>query len=151
MIHVDSPPGTVPFVDVSLNVIRSMQVDGRNEVAKLCYDLGLHNKAAEETWVVCLDAARNIRAVVPVAKGGFHEVFVATPTILSAVLVTASDRFVLVHNHPSGDLIPTAQDKALTNAVSGAARACDMMFEDHLIVGPPNKWYSMDNEGLLRR
>jgi DNA repair protein RadC len=151
MIHVDSPPGTVPFVDVSLNVIRSMQVAGRDEVATLCYDLGLHNKAAEEVWVVCLDAARNIRAVVPVAKGGYHEVFVATPTIMSAVFITASDRFVLVHNHPSGDLTPTANDKTLTIAVAGAAKACDLMFEDHLIVGPPNKWYSMENAGFLRR
>ena len=150
MIHIESPPGTVPFVEVGLNIIRSMQVEGRAEVAKLCEDMGLHARAQEEVWVVSLDGARNIRAVVQVAKGGYHEVFVSNASILSAVLLTASDRFVLLHNHPSGDLTPTTQDKTMTTSLMAACKAIDLMFDDHLIVGPPNLWLSMRNEGLMR-
>lgn len=141
--------GTIPFIEVHLKTVRSVQVEGRAGVAALCRDLGLVTLAQEEMWVVSLDGARNIRAVVPVAKGGFHEVFVATPAILTAVLLTASDRFVVVHNHPSGDLEPTAQDRNLTKSLRAAASACDLMFEDHLIVGPPNLWYSMHEKGLM--
>lgn len=149
MITIESPPGTVPFIEVNLNTIRSMVVEDRAEVAKLCYDLGLHNRAQEEVWVVSIDGARNIRAVVPVAKGGYHEVYVSTPAILSAVLLTASDRFVLVHNHPSGDLIPTALDKSLTKDLQLACKQVDIMFDDHIIVGPPNGWRSLRADGLM--
>ena len=149
MITIESPPGTVPFVQVSLNTVRSMTVESRAEVADLCRDLGLNTLAQEEVWVVSLDGARNIRAVVPVAKGGYHEVFVSTPAILSAVLLTASDRFVLVHNHPSGDLSPTTVDKNLTRDLTAACKQVDMMFDDHIIVGPPNGWRSLRNDGLM--
>lgn len=147
MIHIESPPGTVPFIEVNLNMVRSMKVEGRDEVAKLCYDLGLHHRAQEELWVVTLGGDREIRAVVPVAKGGFHEVFVSIPAILSSVLLTGTDRFVAIHNHPSGNLEPTAIDKKLTTQLAVATRTLDMIMDDHLIVGPPNGWYSMRKAG----
>jgi len=147
MIHIESPPGTVPFVEVNLNLVRSMRLEGRDEVAKLCYDLGLHHRAQEEVWVVTLDGDRNVRAVVPVAKGGFHEVFVSVPAVLSSVLLTGTDRFVLVHNHPSGNLTPTEVDKKLTKGLVAAVHMLDMIMDDHLIVGPPNGWYSMRKGG----
>jgi DNA repair protein RadC len=149
MIHVESPPGTIPFIEINLNIMRSMQVNDRAEVAELCHSLGLHNLTQEEVWVVSLDGDRNIRAVVPVARGGYHEVYVGVPAVLAAVLLTASDRFVLVHNHPSSNLTPSAQDLDLTKNLVAASRTLDMMFEDHIIVGPPNNWLSMRKEGKM--
>jgi len=115
-------------------------------VAKLVEDLGLSHAAQEEIWVVTLDGDRNIRAVVPVAKGGYHEVFASVPAILSAVLLTGTDRFVLVHNHPSGNLEPTEPDKRLTKGLVEAIHKLDMLFDDHLIVGPTG-WFSMRKAG----
>jgi DNA repair protein RadC len=137
------PPGTVPLVEVSLNVIRSMKVEGRADVAALVREFGLHTKAQEEIWVVSIDGDLNVRAVVPVARGGFHETYLRPATVMSAVLLTASDRFVLVHNHPSGILVPSAQDKSLTAGLLEAAKVL------HLIVGPTDGWLSMRSEGLM--
>lgn len=147
MIHVESPPGTIPFIEINLNIIRSMQVEGRAELATLCHDLGLSTKTQEEAWVITLDGDRNIRAIVPVAKGGYHEVFLAVPAVLSAVLLTGTDRFVLAHNHPSGNLTPSEQDKKLSLDLKKASQVLDVMMDDHLIVGPPNGWLSMRKEG----
>jgi DNA repair protein RadC len=149
MIHLESPPGTIPFVEITLNTIRTLRVEGREEVAKLCQELGLNNLAQEEIWAVSLDGDCKVRAVLPIAKGSYHTVFIDTAAILSAVLLTASDRFVLLHNHPSGDLTPTLADKNLTKELGKACGIMGMRFEDHLIVGPPNNWKSMRNEGLM--
>jgi DNA repair protein RadC len=149
MIHIESPPGTIPFVQVTLDTIRLLRVEGRSEVAELCRELGLNTRAQEEVWVASLDGDCKLRAVIPVAKGSYHEVNTDIASILSAVLLTASDRFVLLHNHPSGDLTPTLADKNLTKELKVACGHMGMRFEDHLIVGPPNSWKSLRAEGLL--
>jgi len=42
---------------------------------------------------------------------------------------------VLVHNHPSGEVAPSAADIALTRAIVSAASALDIVVHDHIIIG----------------
>jgi DNA repair protein RadC len=46
----------------------------------------------------------------------------------------AASAFVLVHNHPSGDPMPSDDDIAFTRAVADAAAACGTPLLDHVIV-----------------
>ncbi|MCT2398845.1 JAB domain-containing protein [Novosphingobium mangrovi (ex Huang et al. 2023)] len=56
--------------------------------------------------------------------------------------------FVLVHNHPSGDSRPSVQDIAATRALAAVARAMDVEFFDHVIVGG-RAAVSMKRAGLI--
>ncbi|MCJ2178117.1 JAB domain-containing protein [Novosphingobium sp. 2580] len=42
---------------------------------------------------------------------------------------------VLVHNHPSGNPRPSAQDIAATRRLAAVARAMDIEFHDHVVIG----------------
>jgi DNA repair protein RadC len=42
---------------------------------------------------------------------------------------------ILVHNHPSGDLKPSAQDVAITREIVAAADAVSVKVHDHLVIG----------------
>ncbi len=42
---------------------------------------------------------------------------------------------ILVHNHPSGDTGPSAEDKQLTRSLIEAARTIDLRVLDHIIIG----------------
>jgi len=42
----------------------------------------------------------------------------------------------LLHNHPSGNLKPSAQDIEITREIFRAAEAVGVTLHDHLIVGP---------------
>jgi len=70
--------------------------------------------------------------------------------MLSAVLLSGSERFMLVHNHPGGDLKPSNADLDLNDAVMKAANVTGLFYEDHYILTPRGHWYSfVDNDLIL--
>ena len=112
---------------------------------------GLANSTQEAFWVITLDNVMGLKTVVEVARGGFHDVLVYIPTVLSAVLAAQTDRFYVAHNHPAGPVTPTEEDIALTAKIMAAANTAGLSFEDHIIVGPADGWFSFWEQGLLTR
>lgn len=55
---------------------------------------------------------------------------------------------MLVHNHPSGDVMPSAEDMSMTAQIIAAARVVGLHVADHLIVGR-ERVLSMKEAGLL--
>lgn len=112
--------------------------------------MGLSNAVQEEVWVVTIDGSRQVRRYYTVAKGNYHDCDVSLPALLSPVFLSATDRFVVAHNHPSGTLEPTQHDFNMTWRIGEAADMLDLIFEDHLIVAPGGKWYSMRGHKQMR-
>lgn len=56
--------------------------------------------------------------------------------------------FVLVHNHPSGEVRPSSGDVQATRALAAVARAMDLEFHDHLVIAGPAA-VSMRRAGLM--
>jgi DNA repair protein RadC len=88
----------------------------------------------EELWVLALDGNNRLRAARRVASGGLHGMFVGARDPLRAALREGASAFVLVHNHPSGDPTPSAEDIAFTAKVARAARIVSTPLLDHVIV-----------------
>jgi RadC-like JAB domain len=96
------------------------------------------SKEEQETFVVIpLDARYQLRGgIIEVHKGARAAVAVSTSEILKAVLVAGADRFIVVHNHPSGKATPSQADKDLTKNIEKATKALhDVVFLDHVIIG----------------
>jgi DNA repair protein RadC len=55
---------------------------------------------------------------------------------------------VAVHNHPSGDPMPSEQDKLLTRDLVITGRAMDIRVFDHMILGD-GCYFSFADEGLI--
>ena len=55
---------------------------------------------------------------------------------------------ILCHNHPSGSVRPSSQDKALTKQIESAASLLNIRVVDHIIVSG-NSYYSFLDEGML--
>lgn len=68
--------------------------------------------------------------------------------LLERVFASAAAGFVLVHNHPSGDPRPSAADISATRHLAAIARALEVEFSDHLIVGGRSV-VSMRRAGLI--
>jgi DNA repair protein RadC len=137
------------------NVYASVHLDIERELPA-AWDLmdllkqgGLADMTQEVMWVVPYDSAMQIRTIVEVARGGYHSMDVPIPAILSAVLLAATDRFIIAHNHSTSDVTPTTADVDLTRKVMEAANACGLFFEDHLIVGPNGEEFSMTDHNII--
>jgi DNA repair protein RadC len=75
---------------------------------------------------------------------------VDTKVVLRAVLVAGGTGFVAAHNHPSGELQPSPEDRHLTKRLSLAAEAVGLRCVDHVIVpdGRPG-YFSFAHVGQL--
>jgi DNA repair protein RadC len=54
--------------------------------------------------------------------------------VLRAALREGASTFILVHNHPSGDPTPSAEDVAATEAIARAAAVVETPLVDHVII-----------------
>lgn len=88
----------------------------------------------EELWVLALDARGGLRAARCVAKGGIHGVGVRATDPLRIALRVGATGFALVHNHPSGDPSPSAEDVSFTRRLADAARVVGLPLLDHVVV-----------------
>ena len=83
-----------------------------------------------------------------VSHGGFTGTVADIRLILKQALLLNSNRIIVAHNHPSGNLTPSMADKQLTLKLKEAAALMDILLLDHVIVAGI-KTLSMVNEGLM--
>jgi DNA repair protein RadC len=69
--------------------------------------------------------------------------------ILTLALEKKAAALVFVHNHPSGDPIPSTEDKRLTRDLVWSAKLLTIQVLDHIIIGH-NTYYSFADEGLIK-
>ncbi|HTL11712.1 MAG TPA: JAB domain-containing protein [Bdellovibrionota bacterium] len=69
-----------------------------------------------------------------VEKGAKTHVHVDPAELFARILTLRPEAFVLVHNHPSGALVPSQADLLLTDQVRAVARRLGVGFPGHWIV-----------------
>lgn len=70
--------------------------------------------------------------------------------IMGMALEHKAAGLVFVHNHPSGDPNPSAEDQRLTRDLIFAARMLMIQILDHIIIGN-NTYYSFADQGIIKR
>src|SRR5947199_97142 len=68
--------------------------------------------------------------------------------VFRAAIAEAAAGIIVVHNHPSGDATPSADDRAVTRQLVDAGRLLDLPVYDHVIVGG-DRYVSFAEAGLL--
>lgn len=97
------------------------------------------NQLAEENaYILCLNSKNEIITYSHIAKGGINECTLDFKTIFKTILLSNANKFILVHNHPSGDITPSKQDIDLTKKLEMASKLLDIQLIEHLVVGKNN-------------
>jgi DNA repair protein RadC len=107
--------------------------------------LGLNH---EQFHVLHLGARLGLIWYDAYAIGSGGGVDVPLRTLFRDALVLESRALILAHNHPDGDLAPSAADKAVTRRIVAIARPLDIQILDHLIFGRDD-WASFRKLGLI--
>ena len=104
----------------------------------------------QEQFVVgYVNRANRIMGVYEMSKGGITGTVADPKLILGVALKSAATGIILAHNHPSGNLQPSIQDKDITKKIQEACKLLDITLLDHLIVVPEDAYFSFADEGLL--
>ncbi len=98
--------------------------------------------------VILLNKRNNITDVVDMEMGTIDRVDLYIRDILLTALKYQAPAIIIVHNHPSGDIVPSEADKSLTRYLITVATAMELRIFDHIIVGE-NRYFSFADEGLI--
>jgi DNA repair protein RadC len=82
--------------------------------------------------------------------GGLNFAAVDPKMLFAGLLLIGAVSFVLVHNHPSGDLQPSAHDVEMTRQIHAAAKTLAIQMLDHIIVSGAGH-YSFAAAGRMPR
>lgn len=102
----------------------------------------------EEFWTIYLNRANKIVSAQRISQGGITGTVADTRLILKNALDQFACGIILCHNHPSGNLAPSQEDKTLTQKIKQAAQIFDIAILDHIIVSDMG-YYSFADEGIL--
>lgn len=102
----------------------------------------------EEFWILYLNNSNKVIQELPLSKGGITGTLVDIRIAYKQALQLGATATILVHNHPSGNLNPSAADKQLTNKFKTAGESLDIKVLDHVIV-TEKSYFSFADEGLL--
>ncbi len=103
----------------------------------------------EEMWIVALDGRNRGRSMRRVAQGGLHSCTLLPGDVLRAGLYEAAAAFILVHNHPSDDPMPSPEDLVMTRRIADAGLLLSVPLVDHVILTPSGRYTSMLDLGVL--
>ncbi len=102
----------------------------------------------EEFWVIHLNRANKVVGKDFLSRGGISGTVVDTRLIFKLAIEKLSSSIILAHNHPSGNLQPSAADLQLTKRVIEAGKLFEINVADHLIIGN-NQYYSFADNGKM--
>lgn len=90
--------------------------------------------AEETTFLMCLNTKNEVVAYSEIAKGGIDQCPIDIKTIFKTVLLSNANKFILIHNHPSGDSTPSQADKNITERIKQASDIMNIEFLDHIVI-----------------
>lgn len=97
------------------------------------YDLG---KLAEEyVYLICFNQAMHITGIFELSHGTVSKAIVSPREIMIRALLTGSTGIIIVHNHPSGSIKPSAEDISIATTMEKACNLMDIKLHDFLIIG----------------
>lgn len=115
----------------------------------------MHALRQETLVLLLLDVRRQLIAKRIIGTGSLSRVITHPRDIFREALRFNAFRIILAHNHPSGDVHPSAADMELTNTVNRAGSVMCIPLEDHIIIGHSQRkgacpYYSFRENGMLK-
>lgn len=88
----------------------------------------------EHFLFIGLDRGNHIRKISLMGIGTSAGIYIDSKQLIRTALLSASEKVIFVHNHPSNQLRPSNEDKHLTNITGKLMEVFGIEMVDHIIV-----------------
>ena len=134
-------------------VARRVQADRLDAGAVLSSAASVHahfgpllaDEKRESFYTVLLDGKNRVMAKVGVSQGSLGASIVHPREAFRPAVREAAAAVLFVHNHPSGDPTPSAEDRRITERLRRAGEVMGIPVLDHVVVGRGRYWSFADN------
>ena len=103
----------------------------------------------EEFHVLLLNTQNMVLRHLVVTRGTLDASLVHPREVFRAAIAEAAASVIVIHNHPSGDPTPSAEDRAVTRKLVDAGRMVGIEVLDHVVVGE-GRYVSFAEAGLMQ-
>lgn len=105
--------------------------------------------STEEFWMICLNQQSKVIDVLQLFIGGLTSTIVDVRVVFQKLIANGSTSFIVLHNHPSGNLKPSQADVKITKKIVNASKIFDIKLLDHLIVADNSYFSFADHKVVL--
>lgn len=110
-----------------------LKINGPDEVAKLLEPLQYRDR--EVFCSLYLDTRHCISGIEEVAVGTLSSALTHPREIYKGAMLSNAAGLIIAHNHPSGDVSPSAEDRKVTQRLADAGELIGIRLLDHIILG----------------
>lgn len=103
----------------------------------------------EHFAIILLDTKNHVMACPDISIGSLNASIVHPREVFRCAISYGAASIILVHNHPSGDPNPSAEDLNITRRLVQTGKIVDIEVLDHIIIGD-NKYTSLKEQGMLK-
>lgn len=135
------------FANMVREESKGNELNSAQEVYNVMKPIFAKDDDIEKMYCIFMDGRNRVISIDEMTKGTINHAAVYPREIVKMALKKKASSIVLTHNHPSGYLEPSNEDKQLTMKVGLSISAIDIQLHDHIIVG--NGYMSFSERGLM--
>lgn len=145
---------TLDVINIQMIRERQLLYDGNRltmpEQAAAAFCSLVGNPDREYFVALLVDGKNRITALHIVSQGSLNQSIVHPRETFKSALLANAAALILCHNHPSGDLAPSREDREITRRLKEAGELLGVRVLDHVIVNTDSgESYSFVNMGLM--
>lgn len=112
------------------------------------YMQDMRHLTREQVFLLMMDSKNKIIKDMIISAGTVNTSIMPTRELFIHALKNEAVNIILLHNHPSGDPTPSAEDIRVTKRLMEAGNLIGITLMDHIIIGD-NKYISLKEQGLI--
>jgi DNA repair protein RadC len=124
------------------------RIGGPRDVYERCAPT-MRDLAHEEFHVLLLNTQHAVTHEVTVTRGVLDGSVVHPREVFKEAIAESAAAILLVHNHPSGDPTPSAEDRAVTTQLASAGEILGIPVLDHVVIGD-GRYVSFVEGGMMQ-
>jgi len=143
----------------AITIVTALELGKRKQLESFIYRPKIHSSQAvfsmmqpqigmlahEEFWVLYLNNANEVLSKYQLSKGGITATLVDVRLLFKKAIELSAVAVVICHNHPSGSLNPSREDKKITKKIKEGGLSLDIKLLDHLIITEKSYFSFADN------
>ncbi len=137
---------------IELSDKQKIKILNSEDIYRIMQDILLReekiDQEKEHFWLISLAQNNRVQNIELISLGSVNAANVEPMNVFRIAVMKGAVKVILVHNHPSGELNSSEQDKDLTDRLIQVGIILNIRVIDHLIISPES-YLSFANTGLL--
>ena len=139
-------------MDIKLTEAERIKILNSDDIFEIMHRILLRENKIDQNrehfWVIGLENNNRILFIELICLGTVNKTFAEPMEVFSLALQKRAVNIILCHNHPSGELKPSAKDKDITDRLIQVGKIVSTEVVDHLII-TEKSYLSFTDIGLI--